>query len=319
MESGGVEGKIFKCETPALPLAPCIVCRGHNRFLVKTFRAHLIKNGRDPRMRVWRGLENRDSSDDDWEEEFWRPGTGDPVIMDARVDTREMVNDAFKSNDNMANIEDRVQEETYMAFTTADTVHDECTRSSGTTDEDAMDYGAGKEAGDVDTADGGEDAEFNLGVLEEAMTVLYDGARCTKLAATILLQNLCIVHGVSNSFADEMFSLLHGLILPENNCLPKNHYAVKSLTQKLGLAYNTIHACERGCVLFRGALADAKKCPRCDQPRYKDVERKKFPVKVLRHFPLIPRLQRMFEARQFRNLCCGIQRTVAVKKAVTIL
>jgi hypothetical protein len=105
--------------------------------------------------------------------------------------------------------------------------------------------------------------------------------------------NLCMVHGISNSFAEELFTILNAHILPEKNCLSKNHYVAKSLTKKLGLAYNTIHACERGCVLFKGENADTEKCPKCDQPRYRDFERKKFPVKVLRHFPIIPRLQRM--------------------------
>jgi hypothetical protein len=122
------------------------------------------------------------------------------------------------------------------------------------------------------------------------------------LAATILLQNLCTVDGVSNSFADEIFTILQAHILLEKNCLPKNHYATKSLTKKLDLAYNTIHACEKGCVLFRGVLADAEKCPICDSPRYKDMDRKKFLLKVLRHFPIIPRLQRMFRSPSISKL-----------------
>jgi hypothetical protein len=36
-----------------------------NRFLVKTVREYLIRNGRDPRMRVWQGPGNRDSSVDE--------------------------------------------------------------------------------------------------------------------------------------------------------------------------------------------------------------------------------------------------------------
>jgi hypothetical protein len=51
---------------------------------------------------------------------------------------------------------------------------------------------------------------------------------------------------------DELFSILHGHILSENNSLPRNYYAAKTMTKKLGLGYNTINACESGCVLFRG-------------------------------------------------------------------
>jgi hypothetical protein len=102
--------------------------------------------------------------------------------------------------------------------------------------------------------------------------------------------NLCIVHGVSNNFADELFTILHRHFLPEGNRLPKNHYAAKSLTSKLGLTYISIQACGKGCVLFRGEYADAERCPKCDGPRFSDGDRKKYSVKVLRHFPIIPRL-----------------------------
>jgi hypothetical protein len=101
---------------------------------------------------------------------------------------------------------------------------------------------------------------------------------------------------------DELFTILHGHILPKGNCLPRNHYATKTLTRKLGLAYNTIHAWQSGCVLFRGELVNETNCPKCDKPRYKDQVRKKFPVKVLRHFPIIPRMQRMFRSPAISEL-----------------
>jgi hypothetical protein len=47
---------------------PCTVCRGQRRLLMKTIREHLIHNGQESKMRVWRGSGNRDSSDEEWEE-----------------------------------------------------------------------------------------------------------------------------------------------------------------------------------------------------------------------------------------------------------
>jgi hypothetical protein len=148
----------------------------------------------------------------------------------------------------------------------------------------------------------GDTANFDPHDLEDAIRGLYRGAKSLKLAATILLLNLCSVHGVSNSFVDELFSILHGHILPEGNSLPQNQYVAKALTRQLGLAYNSIHACESGCVLFRGEYANETTCPKCHKPRFKDQERKKFPVKVLRHFPIIPRLQRMFRSPTISQL-----------------
>ena len=51
------------------------------------------------------------------------------------------------------------------------------------------------------------------------------------------------------------------------------------------------------CILIRGDLyKDLQQCPECGAQRYKQVGKAKVPVKVLRHFPLIPRLRRMFSA-----------------------
>ena len=73
----------------------------------------------------------------------------------------------------------------------------------------------------------------------------------------VLLMNLITIHGVSNCFVDELFAIMQGHLLPLENCLPQNYYAAKSLIQKLSLSYNSIYACVKGCVLFRGKLTDA--------------------------------------------------------------
>jgi hypothetical protein len=99
---------------------------------------------------------------------------------------------------------------------------------------------------------------------------------------------LYIVHRVSNNFVDKLFTILHRDLLPDGNTLLRNHHVAKSLTNKLGLAYNSIHACGKGYVLFRGKYADMEWCPKYNGPRFSDVDWKKFPVKALRHFPIIP-------------------------------
>ena len=150
--------------------------------------------------------------------------------------------------------------------------------------------------------EGTEDATFGVEEMEEAMQPLYDGAKSMKLATTVLLMNLCTVHGVSNHYAHELFSLLHCHVLPEKNNLPRTYHATKSLTAKLGLTYNNIHACEKGCMLFRGEHANALRCLKCRGRRYRDEARRCFPLKVLRHFSIIPRLQRMFRSPAISKL-----------------
>jgi hypothetical protein len=63
--------------------------------------------------------------------------------------------------------------------------------------------------------------------------------------------NLCTIHGIKNKFVNEFFTLLQLHLLLETNCLPNSFYASKTLIQKLGLDYKTIHACVKGCVLFQ--------------------------------------------------------------------
>jgi len=73
----------------------------------------------------------------------------------------------------------------------------------------------------------------------------------------------------------------------------------------LGLEYEKISACRKGCILFWRENEKLDKCTSCNESKWKDnitnedestksSEKKKKLVKVLRWFPLIPRLQRLF-------------------------
>jgi hypothetical protein len=265
-------------------------------------REHLIRNGRDSEFRVWRGPGDRDSSNEEWEQDFWRPEQDATVVLDEQIDTRNMINDTFQQCNDPDSVEDRVQEAVADAFTIADNIHDQCRSSENWNEPCFVDLVEDDVPLDGDDAEDEGDANFDPHALPAAVRDLYTGAKSSTLAATILLLNLCTIHGMSNCFVDELFSILHGHILPESNSLPRNYYAAKTMTKKLGLGYNTIHACESSCVLFRGEHANETKCPKYDKPKYKDQDRKKFPVKVLRHFPIIPRLQRMFRSPAISQL-----------------
>jgi hypothetical protein len=130
--------------------------------------------------------------------------------------------------------------------------------------------------------------------LSEACCPLYTRAICSKLSATLILMNICTTHGCFNKFLDELLSLLHKFIRPINNCLPPTMYHAKSLTQKLGMECNIIHACKMGCILCRGVYVDLQECPKCGSPRYKQVGHTQVPTKTLHHFPIIPRLIRFY-------------------------
>ena len=167
-----------------------------------------------------------------------------------------MVYDTFEECGDLAPLEDRIHEAVAEAFVIADNIYDESKSSSSWNNIYFSDPLNGDVVEDGNNDEEGNNERFDLEALEEAMTGLYNGVKSSILTATILLQNLCTIHGISNCFVDELFSILHGLLLSQGKKLPKNHYAANTLTKKLGLAYNTIHACQNGCVLFRGERAN---------------------------------------------------------------
>lgn len=135
-------------------------------------------------------------------------------------------------------------------------------------------------------------------LMDNASEPLYTGCKVSKLSATLLLYNLKVVHGWSQASMDELLHLLKKDILPEENELPPSTYHAKKMIKDLGLHYNSIHACVNDCILYRGEHSILDSCPICGASRWKEGKRK-IPQKVLRHFPLIPRLLRMYRCSNF--------------------
>ena len=278
---------------------PCSKCKGRVQRSIAKVKDHLIRNGREPSFRVWRGPGERDGSDEEWEQELRRPQRRHDGHIDEGLDMHAMVEEAFQSIDEAPapdiTMEERVEDIVMGAFTVVDELaHDEHEFSDDEVEDEVLAENGGCIAEEDNYGDPQE--------LEEAIEELYHGAKSSVLAATILIMTLCTVHGVSNKFADQLFTLFREHLLPSENMLPKNLHAAKGLISKLGLNYNTIHACQAGCVLFRGQYEGATHCPKCNKPRYKDEANKRRPLKVLRHFPLIPRLRRMFRTPTISEL-----------------
>jgi hypothetical protein len=51
-----------------------------------------------------------------------------------------------------------------------------------------------------------------------------------------------------------------GSLLPEDHVLPKSMYEAQKLLYALKMTYEQIHACSKGCVLFRKENTEANKC-----------------------------------------------------------
>ena len=129
-------------------------------------------------------------------------------------------------------------------------------------------------------------------VLKESKIPLYKGSKATGLVAVLFHLNFFTIFRVSNACTDEIFKLVIELF-PNRNTLPKSYYKGRNFLQLLGLSYNSIHACRNGCCLFKGELAEALNCPECGQLQYTSHSSIRA-LKILQHFPLIPRLERIF-------------------------
>ena len=135
----------------------------------------------------------------------------------------------------------------------------------------------------------------------QASHPVYPGSSVGLISAVVVLMTLCTTHGVSNTFATGLLHYLSRELLPKENVLPAKHYTTKGVLQALGLAYNIIHACPPGCVLFCGEHKDLKSCPQCGKNRYQE-DTKTTPMKVVRHFTLAPRLRRMYNSPTIAKL-----------------
>ena len=146
-------------------------------------------------------------------------------------------------------------------------------------------------------------------LLEEAKKELYPGCKeVTKISFIVMLFQIKCMDGISNSSLERILRLFL-LVLPAGHCLPASLEKVEKVVRDLGLHYDKIHACVNDCVLFRGDYAKLDKCPTCGESRWKETggtekddhvdidcgkKQKCFARKILRYFPLIPRLQRLY-------------------------
>ena len=287
---------------------PCMDCNGKVTMKLKKVRAHLMRNGRHPRYRVWKGPGDYDSSDAEWES----AARSQPMHpnRDEGMNLRPLIQNRFEREH--VDIEDRVVD---VILRTLDDVDDMNTDNEHLGDGN-MDDGhqqrnpRGQFQGNDQPRPPGEhrdDETFDPAAMEEAIRDLYDGAPSTQLGATIFLKNLFSVHSTTSRFVEDLLAGLHKYFLPANNSLPKTKYGLTNLLGRFGLDFVNIDACIRGCVLFRKNkagidLSGLDHCPRCQEPRFRDMRRRLCPRKILRQFPVIPHLQRTYRSPSLSEL-----------------
>ncbi|XP_062100835.1 uncharacterized protein LOC133806762 [Humulus lupulus] len=139
--------------------------------------------------------------------------------------------------------------------------------------------------------------------IEEADTPLYPQCtKYTKLSSIVALYKVKTTNGWSDKSFDELLRLLNDMF-PLDNMIPKSMYEVRKFLRLFDLGYEKIHACVNDCCLFRKDKENLQECPTCGTSRWmSDKLTKKVrhgvPAKVLRYFPIIPRLKRMFMSKR---------------------
>ncbi|CAN1289729.1 hypothetical protein LINPERPRIM_LOCUS20410 [Linum perenne] len=141
-------------------------------------------------------------------------------------------------------------------------------------------------------------------MLGKAHKDLYHG--CTKysqLSFIVKLLHLKVYNKWSNKSFDMLLKLLKD-ILPEGNLVPSSYYEEKKMLRSIGLGYTAIHACRYDCALYWKENELLEACPICKMSRWKtnDGKGKKIPWKILRYFPLKPRLHRLFMSSKTATL-----------------
>ena len=175
---------------------------------------------------------------------------------------------------------------------------------NGNEEDDNDIAGAADVEGELDEEgeDGCTELEGDSTLNDECRAPLFCGASLSRLDSTLLFMNVCRTHKVTNACITELLHLFSKFILPLPNSLPTSEGIATSMVSRLGLRYDAIDACKNGCVLFRREYAELETCPICEAGRYKRVGLSRVPIKVLRHFPLVPRLKRMFSTPQLASL-----------------
>ena len=154
-----------------------------------------------------------------------------------------------------------------------------------------------------------EDIERIKELVKDANEALHEGCQeFTKLSFLVRLFHIKCLGGWSNKTFAMLLEALRLAIPGGQQSIPKSFYEAKKVIRELGLSYNKIDACPNDCMLYWKTKINKEACDRCGVSRWQSNTKieedainsetqqksRKVPCKVLRHFPLIPRLQRLY-------------------------
>ncbi|XP_016490283.2 uncharacterized protein LOC107810065 [Nicotiana tabacum] len=137
-----------------------------------------------------------------------------------------------------------------------------------------------------------EDTDDFHDFLKDGSETLHEGSKYTKLEFLIKLYHIKVYCGLSDKAMTMILDLLRDAF--EDAKLPLSFYEAKKTISKLGLDYIKIPACPNNCMLYWEGDSELEVCKHCGTSKWNPNKKKKQAAKVLRYFPLKPRLQRLF-------------------------
>ena len=97
------------------------------------------------------------------------------------------------------------------------------------------------------------------------------------------------------------YRLFKDKVLLSDNVLPSSCEEENTLLKMLGVEYISYHACPNDFILYKGEYANKEICLKCGHDRYDKSKQKGkscgHPFNILRHIPIIPRIQRLFHCK----------------------
>ena len=150
------------------------------------------------------------------------------------------------------------------------------------------------------------DAKTFYDLLKDGEEPLYDGcAKFTKLSFLVRMYHIKCLYGISAEAMNMFFELFSEAF--EFAKISKSFYEAKKVIKNLSLTYAKIDMFPNDCMLYWAEDENKEECNKCHTSRWKNEKsqndkgatstrkkRKKQSAKVLRYFPLIPRLKRLF-------------------------
>ncbi|XP_076927018.1 uncharacterized protein LOC143590413 [Bidens hawaiensis] len=139
-------------------------------------------------------------------------------------------------------------------------------------------------------------------LVKEAVEKVYRNCKFNKFSCVVHLYHIKCLNGWSTKSLSMLLEFLMAL-LPEGNLLLETAQQLKKFMANLGLGYEKIHSCPNGCMFFWDDQKKDEVFSFCGSSRWKVYESssedkvsapKKKASKILRWFPIKPRLKRLF-------------------------